>query len=179
MIEVEAKVKVSESELNKIKFKIARLAKYKGIEKKIDDYYTLLALNNYPKKSLRVRSRSGFYEVNFKKSLSYKKNVHAKKEIEFKLKDIKNFLVLIKDFGFKHWLRKDKTTYLYEINPKFHIELNYLKRLGWFIEVELLVKNKKEIQKARSKVYNVLKKIGFSEKNIVKDGYTKLLWDKR
>lgn len=138
-----------------------------------------MPLNKYPKKSLRVRKRSGFYEVNFKQSLPYKRDVHAKKEVEFKVSDIKNFLALIKDFGFKKWLTKEKTTYLYKIKPHFNIELNYLKGLGWFIEVEYLVSKKSQISPARFEINKVLNLLGFSKSDIVKSGYTKQLWDKK
>lgn len=177
MIEVESKVKISESKLKTLISKISSLSIYQGKEKKIDDYYTLQSLSSYPKKSLRVRKHPSFYEVNFKKSLSYKSGVHAKNEVEFQVSDIKRFLALIDDFGFKKWLTKIKTTHLYKIKPNFHIELNHVKSLGWFIEVEYLVKNKSQISKARKQVYNVIKSLGFSEKDIVKSGYTKLLWN--
>ena len=42
-----------------------------GIEKKIDDYYTLKGDRKYPRKSLRIRKKKGIYEVNFKINLSF------------------------------------------------------------------------------------------------------------
>ena len=178
MIEVEAKVKINNGNIKAIKSKISKISYFLKKEKKIDNYYTLSSLDKYPKKSLRIRKRSGFYEVNFKKSLSYKKNVHAKKEVEFRVSDINHFLALISDFGFKKWLTKIKISYIYKIKPNLHIELNYLKNLGWFIEVEYLVSKKLQIPKARFQVSLVLKELGFIQKEIIEDGYTKLLWEK-
>ncbi len=179
MIEVEAKVKINSRDLKKIKDKISKLSSFVKKEKKIDNYYTLSLLDKYPKKSLRIRKRSGFYEVNFKRSYKYKSKVHAKNEVEFRVSDIAHFLALIHDFGFKKWLTKVKISYIYRIKPNLHIELNYLKYLGWFIEVEYLISKKSQIAKARSQVSSVLKSLGFSQKEIIKDGYTKLLWDKK
>ena len=176
MIEVEAKVRSSDKHIDSIRKLAGKIGKYRGKTKKIDDYYTLEDLREYPKKSLRVRKSNGYYVVNFKQSLSYEKGVHAKKEVEFKVSDLKGFFELIDDFGFKKWLRKEKVTELYEINKYFHIELNNVKNLGWFIEVEYLAKPG-EVKSARKKVVSVLKNLGVSDKDIIKDGYTKMLWN--
>lgn len=176
MIEVEGKISVSN--INKIENMVKRIADYKGTEKKVDDYYTLEQLNHYPHKSLRIRKRKGFYEVNFKKSLSFKNGVHAKKEVEFKINDYDGFLNLIQDFGFKKDLRKEKMTKLYEIKPNFHIELNHVRGLGWFLEIEYL-SDEKGIEKARNEVLRIVKILGYKEKDLIKSGYTKMLWGKK
>ena len=176
MIEVEAKIRVNS--INDFRRKVKLLGKYKGKEKKADTYYTLEKLNHYPRRSLRIRKRKGKYEVNFKQKLSYVKGVHAKNEVEFVIDDVKDFLALIEEFGFKPWLKKEKVTELYEIKPGFHIEINKVRNLGWFIEVEYLC-NEDEVEKAREEVMKVIRKLGANGKDIVKEGYTKLLWDKR
>ena len=175
MIEVEAKIKIPEPSL--FRKKAGELGKFIAKLSKIDDYYTLEDLKNYPKKSLRIRKLNNFHEINFKQRLSYVQGVHAKNEQEFKIKDIAPFLNLINDFGFKKWLRKEKLSEVYEISRNFHIEINYVNHLGWFLEIEYLC-NKKDIFKARKKVLSLVEKLGISKKNIVKEGYTKLLWDK-
>ena len=179
MIEVEAKIRISNP--SQIKDKIKKIAKFVGKERKKDIYYTLEPLDRYPRKSLRIRKKKDSYEVNIKKALDYKDGVHAKREIELKSidNDVKKFIDIIGDFGFKQWLEKDKTTELYQIgnNKNFHIEINKVKRLGWFLEIEYLVKGKGEIDKARKEIGNVRNKLGINEEEIVKDGYTKMLWD--
>lgn len=175
MIEVEAKIRVSDP--NKFLKKITSIAKYERTERKIDDYYTLEDLSHYPRKSLRIRKKGNFYEINFKQRISYIKGVHAKKETEFKVSNIDRFLNLIRDFGFKKWLRKEKVTKLYRIRNNFHIELNNVKGLGWFLEIEYLA-DMKNIERARKEVLDVVKKLGFGKKDLISEGYTKMLWDK-
>lgn len=176
MIEVESKAKI----INPEKFRVLaqKIGHYKGKERKVDDYYTLEYDHSYPKKSLRVRKRAGFYEINFKQRLFYKLGVHAKKETEFRVSDIAGFLRLIHEFGFKKWLTKEKYTELYEIKRNFHIEINHVKKLGWFIEVEYL-SMPKEMEKARKEVASVMKKLNVHKRDVVKEGYTKLLWNKK
>lgn len=176
MIEVEIKIKISSPQIFRRKAK--EIAEYIGREKKTDSYYTLEQLNNYPKKSLRIRKKGKFYEINFKERISYSKGIHAKHEEEFRVTSIRNFLNLIKDFGFKKWLVKEKITEIYRIKDNFHIELNYVKHLGWFLEIEYLANNKAEIPKAKKEILKLLKKLNIKGK-ITKDGYTKLLWKKK
>jgi adenylate cyclase class IV len=50
--------------------------------------------------------------------------------------------------------------------------------LGWFVEIEYL-SDIKGIDKARNEVARIMKELGFAKKDVVKPGYTKLLWDKK
>jgi len=176
MIEVEAKIKITDPKI--FRKKIKKIAKYVSKEKKIDDYYTLESLKSYPKKSLRVRRLNGHYEVNIKNKISYVKGVHAKREVELRSskKDLPAFTIVIKDLGFKKWLRKEKEVETYKIKSNFNIELNQVKNLGWFLEVEYL-SELKDISKARREVLRVIKRLGVEEKDVIKTGYTKMLWD--
>jgi predicted adenylyl cyclase CyaB len=174
MIEVEAKVKISNPE--KIKEKAKLLAKYKGRQIKIDDYYSLKT-KGYPKKSLRVRKLDGEYQINFKHRLKSKSKVDSKNEVEFHVSNVKGFLALIHGFGFRRWINKEKESFIYEISKRFHIEVNHVKGLGWFAEVEYLA-HPDEIDHARREVLKMIKALGLRKKDIIQTGYTKLLWDK-
>ena len=176
MIEVEAKARIDDVEAFRQKAKTR--GRFVGKEKKVDDYYTLECLDHYPQKSLRIRKRLGHYEINFKHRLFYDRGIHVKREVEFVVKDIKGFLTLISDFGFKKWLRKEKRTELYELKKNFHIELNMVEGLGWFVEVEYLC-SAQEVQKAKKEVVNIIGLLGIPRKDWIGEGYTKLLWDKR
>jgi predicted adenylyl cyclase CyaB len=176
MIEVEAKVFVKHPEA--IRKKAGILGKFIGKEEKIDDYYTLESLKKRPEKSLRIRKVDGYHIVNFKKPEAYARGVWAKKEVEFRTSNIADFLRLMHDFGFRKWLTKEKVCEIFEIKKNFHIELNNVKGLGWFIEVEYLAKEK-NVETARKEVYRVLRELGYSKKDTIKAGYTKQLWDKK
>lgn len=173
MIEVEAKARIIHPE--RIRVLAQKIGHYKGKERKIDDYYTLEMTSNFPKKSLRVRKKAGAHQVNFKQRISYDRGVHTKKETEFEIVNVESFLRLLHEFGFRKWLTKEKYTEIYEIKRNFNIELNHVKKLGWFVEVEYLCKPS-EIKRAQGEVKNVLKKLNIVKKDIVKDGYTRMLW---
>ena len=174
MIEVEAKIKIVEPSVQRKK--ISSLAKLISKERKIDDYYTL-EKGHYPKKSLRIRKIKNQYQVNFKEKISYIKGVHAKNETEFVIAQIDDFIWLIKELGFRKWFTKNKYSEVYQINKNFHIELNNVQNLGWFLEIEYLAK-RNEIKKARHEILKIMNKLGIKENQIEKSGYTKMLWKK-
>ena len=175
-IEVESKVKVYN--VDDLRKKIKEIAKFICIENKIDDYYTINHGKNYPKKSLRVRDKGHRVEVNFKQPLYYKKGIWAKRESEFEVSDLKNFFGLLKDFGFRKWLRKEKRTELYKTHDGVNIELNHVKNLGWFVEIEFLA-SEGDVKMAMKKVDAVRRKLGLSNKDVDKLGYTKEIWARK
>ncbi len=175
MIEVEAKVRIFDPE--NFRKKIKKISRFVRKEKKIDDYYTLESGKSYPKKSLRIRKKGGVYEVNFKRRLSFVKGIHAKNEEEFVVSNIVPFVDLIENFGFRRWLRKEKATELYNVGKNFNIELNEVKNLGWFLEIEYMC-DLKNLGIARKKVLEIISLLGIKNKDIISEGYTKMLWDK-
>ncbi len=176
MIEVEIKINISNP--RNIKKKIDKIAKFEKNEKKVDDYYTLEPKGTYPKKSLRIRKKGKIYIVNFKKRGSYQEGIWAKKETEFVTSNIQGFIDLIKEFGFRKWVTKKKECKIYRINKDFQIELNNVKKLGWFLEIEYLTKNNtKGILNAKKNIKKILEKLDIKNSEIIKDGYTKMLWD--
>jgi predicted adenylyl cyclase CyaB len=56
--------------------------------------------------------------------------------------------------------------------------LNHVKKLGWFVEVEYL-SNIKDMKIVAKEVHSVIERLGINKKDIVKEGYTKLLWNKK
>lgn len=173
-IEVEAKIKVRD--VSAVRERIKKIAKFAGVENKLDEYYAL-DVKKYPAKSLRIRRMGKDAIINFKESVNYADGVHAKKEVEFKISDLPGALDLLEDFGFKKWIKKEKRTELYK-TKNASIELNKVKGLGWFVEIEILC-TKNRIDWARKEVLRIIDELDFDEKDIEKSGYTKALWDKK
>ncbi len=171
--EVELKARIKDPKL--IRQKIKKIAKFVKKIKKVDDYYTL-EKKGYPTKSLRIRNQGRIHQVNFKKRVSYSQGIHTKKEVEFNLQDIKGFLAVLKEFGFRLWITKYKESEIYK-RKSANIELNHLQGLGWFVEVEILTVNK--VSEARKTILTVFKLLGINKRDIEKKGYTRLLWEKK
>lgn len=171
--EVELKAKVKDPK--PIRQKIKKIARFVKKVKKVDHYYTL-EKKGYPTKSLRIRNQGCFHLVNFKKRISYLQGIYAKKEVEFNLEDVTGFLAVLKEFGFRQWITKYKESEIYRCKSA-NIELNHLRGLGWFVEVEILTTNK--VFEARKTILTIFKLLGINKKDIEKKGYTRLLWEKQ
>jgi len=177
-LEVETKIKIDN--INNIKNKIKKIAKFIKKEKKIDEYFSLKR-KSYPGKAFRIRIAGSGYVMNFKRWLKqyYSKDIVVKEEFEINLKNkenLNNVLELFKDLGFRKWVKKIKLCEIYKYGNVF-IEINKVKHLGNFLEIEYLCQ-KKDINKAKKKIREVLKKLDVKQKDVDNTGYTKMLWNK-
>lgn len=185
-LEVETKIKIDDSDVNNFREKIKKIADFVKKGKKVDDYFAIRRKikSCYPKKAFRIRATKDGFEVNFKKWMVkyWTNDIVVKQEFEFSLKGkehVEDLLALFKDLGFKEWMRKTKEneTYSYKKDKRLSIELNKIKYLGYFIEMEYLCK-KNEIKKARKIIREVLKILRIKPEQIDNTGYTKMLWYK-
>lgn len=182
-LEVETKVKIDKDEIPELRNKIKKIAKFVKKGKKGDDYFALKR-KGYPKKAFRIRATKDQYEVNFKKWLTkyWSKDIVVKQEFEFKLKgkeQVEDLLALFKDLGFVEWVKKIKRneTYQHKKDKRILIEINKVRHLGYFMEIEYLCKPH-EMQKAKAKIRQTLKQLGIKQKQINNTGYTRMLWDR-
>jgi adenylate cyclase, class 2 len=184
-LEIETKIKIDDSEVSKFRKKIKEIAIFEKKGKKADDYFAIQKdPMYYPKKAFRIRAMKDHFEVNFKKHLKryWTKDIVIKQEFEFELngkEQVEDLLELFKDLGFSEWVKKIKynETYKWKKDKKLSIELNRVKHLGYFIEIEYLTK-KSEIETARNKIREVMKELGIRPEQIDNTGYTKMLWYK-
>lgn len=182
-LEVETKVKIND--LNSIKRKIREIANLQKKELKQDEYFAIKKeKSDYPKKAFRIRKKTNKIEINFKKPLKKfsDKQIVVKQEFEFTLdnkENLENLLALFKDLGFEKWIKKTKQseTFVYKKNPKLIIEINKVKKLGNFMEIEYLCQMS-ELKKAKKTVQEVLNLLKIKNSEIDNTGYTKMLWKK-
>ena len=186
-LEVETKIKLPERDISNIRKKVKGIAIFDKKGKKSDDYFAIgnSIKSKYPKKAFRIRKTKEGYEINFKKNKKNlcSKDIVVKREFEFKIRDneeLNDLLTLFTDLGFKRWIKKEKTneTYKYKKDPRASIEINKVKGLGGFIELEYLCKSK-EVKKAKKVIRSILKDLKIKESQIDNTGYTKMLWEKK
>ena len=177
-LEVETKVKIRD--VSKLRKKIQKIGRLVKKESRMDDYFAI-KIKGYPKKAFRIRDDGKAYVVNFKKWLKkyWSKDIVVKEEFEFKIKEPKHFLALMKDLGFVEWMKKIKSSesYVSKKDKRLVIEINKVKHLGYFMEMEYLSR-KSEMEKAKKKIRQALKELEIKPDQIDNTGYTKMLWDK-
>jgi predicted adenylyl cyclase CyaB len=185
-LEVETKVKIDDDKVNEMREKILKIAKFVKKGRKKDDYFAIRRKikSCYPKKAFRIRASKDEFEVNFKKWLVkyWTHDIVVKQEFEFKLKGkeaVEDLLALFRDLGFKEWVKKtkDNETYEYKKDKRLSIEINNVKHLGYFMEMEYLCQLN-DLEKARKKIREVLKILKINPEQIDNTGYTKMLWYK-
>jgi len=186
-LEVETKIKLDDSEVQALREKIKKISVFKKKGTKKDDYFAIkrrFRRNAYPKKAFRIRAMKDEFEVNFKKWITplWTNDIVVKQEYEFKLRgkdEVQDLLALFKDLGFEEWVKKIKSneTYKYKKDKRLSIEINKVKHLGYFIEMEYLC-HKGELDKARRRIREVLKILDIKPYQIDNTGYTKMLWYK-
>ena len=184
-LEVETKVKIDN--VNALRKKILKIARFEKKETRGDDYFALkrkFRKHGYPKKAFRIRKKPDKFEVNFKKWLRkyWDNDIIVKQEFEFTLENkehVEDLLALFKDLGFEQWMKKRKhsESYLHKKDKRIIIEINKVEHLGYFMEIEYLCQPK-EMEKAKKKIRNVLKELEIKPEQINNIGYTKMLWDK-
>jgi len=180
-LEVETKVRIKD--VNSLRKKIQKIARLEKKEARSDDYFSLkrkIRKHGYPKKAFRIRHSSGKSVVNFKKRLKkyWDDFIVVKEEFEFETEHPNEFLALMFDLGFKQWMKKFKISesYLHKKDKRLIIEINKVKHLGYFMEMEYLCQPS-EMKKAKKKIMDALKELGIGKEDIDNIGYTKRLWD--
>jgi len=184
LLEVETKVRIENvADLRK---RIKEIARFDKKESRGDDYFAIPLkrvglIKRYPKKAFRIRSTGKEYVVNFKKWLKsyWTRDIVVKEEFEFKIKNPENFLALMGDLGFQQWMKKFKTSesYVHKKDKRIIIEINKVRHLGYFMEMEYIAKPS-EMEKAKKKIRDVLKELKIKPSQVTNKGYTKMLWDK-
>nr|WP_267508746.1 class IV adenylate cyclase [Borreliella garinii] len=169
MFEIESKAFIPQKELKRI-IKLAN-KKFKFIKEEIktDIYYSNL------KKIIRIRKLNTLEKiVTFKKKILDNNNaIEINKEVEFKIDNINNFLILIKELEFKKLYKKIKKSLVYQTN-NLNVEINEIKNLGFFLEIEKIINNQNDIDLAKKEIHNIINQFEL-EKNIETRSYFELL----
>nr|WP_267917120.1 class IV adenylate cyclase [Borreliella garinii] len=169
MFEIESKAFIPQKELKRI-IKLAN-KKFKFIKEEIktDIYYSNL------KKIIRIRKLNTLEKiVTFKKKILDNNNtIEINKEVEFKIDNINNFLILIKELEFKKLYKKIKKSLVYQTN-NLNVEINEIKNLGFFLEIEKIINNQNDIDLAKKEIHNIINQFGL-KKNIETRSYFELL----
>lgn len=168
MIEIEAKVRLSDEQALAIKKELSQLGKGKKVSKS-DKYYTMSSLY-----SLRTRESGIEKQLTLKSKRKIGKGVEANQEMEWKIKSAKKMEVLLNELGFTQQKEKKKHSEIYRLNG-MTLELSHLEGIGWFLEIEKLVKDESGIKEAKKDLLNHFKQFGFSENDLEKKYYLEIL----
>lgn len=171
MYEIEAKVWVkSDQEWQALFEEIKKLAQFKKEEKKEDLYFGLINSN---KALFRLRTiNNKKHEVTTKKKKIID-GVEQSKEESFLVDNKKTFITFTKKLGLTILLQKTKQSIVY-VQKDLYIELNTIKNLGNFLEIETLCQDKQDVPLANAKILSIFTTLGFTKQDFEKKTYMQL-----
>lgn len=171
--EVETKIKVKDP--NEMRKKIRSFAKFYKKVRKEDVYFRKKSdCTSYPKRTFRIRKENGFYILGHKEG-EWPRLIYTKKEFEHKIKDFKRTKNRLMKEGFVFFCKKIKYCEVYKYKGA-SIELNKVKNLGWYVEIEILC-NEKKIKPAKEKIRKIMKLLDVKNKDVETRGYTVILYE--
>jgi adenylate cyclase class 2 len=182
MIEVEAKIRLTEAERKRVASELPRFAGEGRETLKRDRYYgepdtTLPYRKGKPIQFLRIREEDGEAIVGLKDQ-QREKGIEANEEIEFPIDHAGKWDRLIREIGFPLFAAKEKRSLAFCFGP-YHLELNRVRGLGWFLEIERLVNRESQVAAAKKGVVDLFGRLGFTQERFETKLYLELLAEKR
>lgn len=86
-------------------------------------------------------------------------------EVEFTIDDVSAFYRFVDRLGFEPFVAKQKRSRVYEVG-RAHIEINHVKYLGDFVEIEILCQTEAEVEAARRQITHLLRQLGLSQADL-------------
>lgn len=168
MFEVEAKVPISKKEYEALLERLKTEANVLGNREVNDTYY------DKPKDVfIRMRHGGGEYEFNLKRRETIK-GIESNIEMEWGISDAEAWKKCLKKIQIKPSVRKSKKSKLFK-KDGFVIELNHVSKLGYYLEIERMVKERGDLAIAKKELVKLFNKLSFSQKQFEKRPYLELL----
>ncbi|MFH1410650.1 MAG: class IV adenylate cyclase, partial [Patescibacteria group bacterium] len=95
-------------------------------------------------------------------------------EMEWRLKDPGKWRSMLKKLNLSPGIRKSKRSTRFT-KKNFIIELNHVRLLGYYLEIERVVKSQKEAVKAKSDLIKMFDSLGYSRRQFEPRPYLELL----
>jgi predicted adenylyl cyclase CyaB len=168
MFEIEAKVRLTEADFKRLKEEIPKFVQKKEEVLNKDSYYS-----DNKTFSLRIRESNKKGVLNLKSKKRWK-GIEINHEIELPLKSVSGFHGFLKKIGITLHYKKEKKSEIFKTG-KMRIELNSVKWLGHFLEIEILAKSKSEMLAAKKALLGIFRRLGFNSADFEKKYYLELL----
>ncbi|UGQ17494.1 class IV adenylate cyclase [Borrelia sp. RT1S] len=167
MLEIESKAFIPKGEIKKILKLANRKFKFIREELKEDVYYC------NTKQTIRIRKFNSSTDIVTFKNKLLDSDIEINKEIEFGIDNANAFILLLEEMKFKLLYKKNKKSLIYR-KEDLTIEINEIENLGFFLEVEKIIKDKSELALAKTEIYEIMEDLQLKN-NIEKKSYFELL----
>ncbi len=96
------------------------------------------------------------------------------KEIEFGISDIDKAYDFLETIGFKEWVTVEKKR-IETAYKEFNICIDHVKRLGDFIEIEILSEEENQTEFYEKKILSIAKELGIPIENRINNYYDSMI----
>jgi adenylate cyclase, class 2 len=182
-VEVEIKIPVSKKIFENVRRFLKKKAKFVSSSSEIDKYFNpthrSFLKKVHPTEYLRVRFSGSNGSITYKNVYLNKKGERThSNEHESEVSDPSSVVQILKDLDFDNFLtvEKDREEYIY--NNIFEVDLDKVKGLGYFIEVES-VANEGGVAAAIKRVRDFAQKLGLNPNKPDMKGYVIALMEKK
>ncbi len=166
--------------------RIKKIAKHVETYTTEDTYFTYASRKGYQDERFRLRLMKGKAVVTAKERKSAR-GVEANLEYEFEVDNAQAFRDFLRLFGFRVLIEKTKRVkkFRYVSSGKkkkdwrVSIELNHVRGLGHFVEIEALVRDAGDVSEARLLILEILDRLGIPRSRIELTPYTRMLYDRK
>lgn len=177
-IETEIKIKISEQEYNNIEKFLKENGRFINEQRQIDTYYEPTYRRFYKKNEkvtewLRIGERGNKTILNYKNWYDYYCD-----EYEVEVDDINNLQKIFKQLNLEELIKVDKKRKTYTYKNKYEIDLDKVKELGYFIEIEIKKYNK-ELEEEYKELIELAKNLNLNLNNQTKKGYSHILLENK
>lgn len=172
MYEVEAKVPLTKADFQRLKKEIPRIAILKKRIISKDRYYGSLKKAFFLR--IREENKKPVLNIKFKKR---GEGIEMNQEIELPLTSASKFHQFLKKLNIPFAAKKEKRGSYFALK-NIQIELNEIRGLGAFLEIEHRVETQAEIPKAKKALIETFKMLGFSPKDFEEKYYLEMLAEK-
>lgn len=180
--EVEINIALSEKEFSIVRDKVCKLAKFMKKIDNTDEYFTpkhrSFIKQEHPSEWLSLRKRGEKTVLNYKHW--YPENVEIADycdEFETEISNLEQFKRILQALNFDHLVTVDKERETFVYNDEFEINLDSVKELGHFIEIES-IKDFGDVSTTKQKLIEFTQLLGVNMSNAT-NGYPSQLIKKK
>ncbi len=155
---------------------IRKIARFEKMEEKTDYYFTQSSPQHFPNDDCRLRIIGETAKLSFKNRRMVGKT-EINEEYELSLNNPLNLFRFLNRSGFRMFAIKHKKSKVYRQRnrPNAHLEINQVKNLGNFLEVEILGKTRADESSAMREIKKLFYALKIPEEKIEPRKYIDLL----
>lgn len=182
-IEIEIKIPTDKKTFEKVRRYLKKQAKLVGGSQEVDKYYNSPHRNflepKHPAEYLRIRAKSSGGAITYKKVYFNGEGRHTHSdEYESKIENIGQLEKIFSVLNFDNFITIDKRREIFEFEDKFEIDLDIVKGLGYFVEIEAL-ENSGGKNATYKRLADFARKIGLDPEKQDSDGYVLAMMKKK